>query len=77
MRHLTGGVSTVQVPGETLRQVIRNLDAAYPGFDELLMEGGLLKPSVAAAINDTMTRQLLQPVGSDDEVHFVPAIGGG
>ena len=32
MRKLTGGRETVVVPGSTVREVIKNLEAEYPGM---------------------------------------------
>lgn len=32
MRHLTGGKEMVAVEGRNIRQVVANLDQAYPGF---------------------------------------------
>ena len=79
MQSLTGGDRTVTVPGKTLREVINNLDARYPGIkDRLLTEEGQLRPDIAAAIDgETEHFGLIEPVREGSEIHFIPAIGGG
>jgi molybdopterin synthase sulfur carrier subunit len=79
LRSLTGGASTVTVPGATLRDVINNLEPRYPGFrDRLLDEEGHLRPEIAAAIDgETEHFGLLEPVRENSEIQFIPAIGGG
>ena len=79
LQTLTDGERTASIPGETLREVINNLDARYPGMKErLLDEEGHLRPEIAAAIDgETEHWGLLEPVKDTSEVHFIPAIGGG
>ncbi|MBI3978946.1 MAG: MoaD/ThiS family protein [Chloroflexi bacterium] len=78
IRDLTGGQERIAVPGATVRQVIANLEAAYPGVKERLCEGDRLSPAIAVAVDGQVTRRgLLQPVGETSEVHFVPAVSGG
>jgi molybdopterin synthase sulfur carrier subunit len=79
LQNLTGGERTVSVPGATLREVIDNLDARYPGIKSRLMDdNGRLQPDVAAAIDgETEHYGLLEPVRETSEVHFIPAISGG
>ncbi|MCH8087773.1 MAG: MoaD/ThiS family protein [Chloroflexi bacterium] len=78
MRKLTGGQDRVQVPGATVRQVIDNLDQAYPGIKERLMENGRLKPTFTIAIDGDASRLgILEKVGENSEVHFLSAIAGG
>lgn len=78
MRDLTDGQESLTIPGETLRQVVNNLDRLYPGCKNRLCEDGQLRPSVTAAVDGETTQTgLLQSVRSGSEVHFVPAISGG
>ena len=78
MRKLTDDHETVEVPGSTLRQVIDNLDVAYPGIKERLMENGRLKPTFTIAIDGDASRLgVLEKVGENSEVHFLSAIAGG
>lgn len=78
MRDLTGGAARATVPGRTIRQVVDALEAAYPGARGRLCAGDDLDPSVAVAVDGELaTLGLLQPVGEESEVHFLPALAGG
>ena len=78
LRSYTGGRGQIEVPGETLGALVGNLESAYPGITEHILEDGRLKPGLAAVVGHVATRQgMLQPLEPDTEVHFVPAISGG
>lgn len=78
MQNLTDGKSKVQIEGSTVRQLIENLEAAHPGFKERLTENNRVKPNISVAIDGEVTSLgMLEKVGEDSEVHFLPAIGGG
>ena len=78
MRDLTGGATTVTVPGETVRQVIEHLEAAYPGMWDRLCQGDRLNPSISVAVDGKVSRVgMLTAVGEASEVHFLPSVGGG
>jgi molybdopterin synthase sulfur carrier subunit len=80
MQVLTGGHKTVRVEGTSVRQVINNLESQYPGVKERLCdENGIdLLPGIAVIIDgETSQLGLLERVGENSEVHFLPALGGG
>jgi len=78
LRELTGGQESVTVPGETVRQVIENLERAYPGIKTRLCEDGRLRPNLSVAVDGRVSRQgLRQRLAETSEVHFLPAISGG
>jgi molybdopterin synthase sulfur carrier subunit len=78
LRDLTGGQDTLTVPGETVGQVIENLDARYPGVRARLCEQGMLKPNIAVVVDGQASRRgLRHRLAESSEVHFVPAISGG
>jgi molybdopterin synthase sulfur carrier subunit len=78
LRELTGGQETVSVSGATVRQVIDALERDYPGLKDRLCAGGALRPGISVAVDTQVaTLGLAQPVGTNSEVHFLPAIGGG
>jgi len=78
LQAVTGGKSAVEVDGTTVRQVIDNLEQAYPGIRDRLMEQGKLRPNISVAVDGEVTPMgLLETVGSLSEVHFVAAIKGG
>ena len=54
------------------------MESLYPGIKERLVEDGQIRPNISVAIDGEVGRMgLLEKVGQDSEVHFVPAIGGG
>jgi molybdopterin synthase sulfur carrier subunit len=79
MQKLTAGQGQIAVEGETVRQVIENLDAAYPGFKaRICTEEDRIKPEIAVAVDgEVVTTGLRTKVGSQSEVHFLPALAGG
>lgn len=80
MQRFTGGQQQVQVAGRTIRQIIDNLDRAYPGlkmelYDE---EEDIVMPGIAVVIDgETSQLGLLEQVSETCEIHFIPALGGG
>jgi len=78
LRDLTNGQDTLTVPGETVRQVIENLDARYPGVRERLCEQGMLRRNIAVVVDGVTSRQRVRHrLTETSEVHFIPAISGG
>ena len=78
MRNLTDGKENVEVSGPTVRAIINNLDAEYPGIKERLVDKYRIKPNISVAVDGEVTPLgLLEKVGEDSEVHFLTAIGGG
>ena len=78
IRSLTGGAETVRVQGKTLRQVINGLEDLHPGIKLRLLEGEQVQPALSVVIDGLAVQMgLLEPVGEDSEVHFIPAISGG
>jgi molybdopterin synthase sulfur carrier subunit len=78
LQSLSGGVKEVEVEGRNVRRVIDRLEELYPGMKARLVEEGAIRPNLAVAIDGEVARMgLLEKVGENSEVHFVPAIGGG
>jgi molybdopterin synthase sulfur carrier subunit len=81
LRPMAGGASTVQVEGKTLAEVIANLDATHPGFnDRLLDETGALRKFVNLFVADDDVRYLQgldTPVPDGETVSIIPAVAGG
>jgi molybdopterin synthase sulfur carrier subunit len=78
LRKFTNGVERADVPGRTIRELVRNLDARFPGIAEQLIDSGDIRPSIAVSIDgDVATGGVLDTVGDESEVHFIPALGGG
>jgi MoaD family protein len=81
LRTLTGGQSEVSVEGATVGEVLKNLDAAHPGFaDRILDEQGGLRRFVNVFVADDDVRFLQQldtPVPDGETVAIIPAVAGG
>lgn len=78
MQNMTGGKNTVEVPGSTVRQIIDNLEKEFPGMKERLVDNNRVKPNISVAVDGEVTNLgMLEKVGENSEVHFLPAIGGG
>ncbi len=78
MRPLTDGERTVPAAGRTVGEVIKDLDAHYPGFQASLIENGQLKPGLTIAVNsEEQPLGLLARVPAGAEVHILPAMAGG
>jgi molybdopterin synthase sulfur carrier subunit len=78
LQELTGGKERVEVHGETVRQIVNNLDEMHPGIKDRLVDGYKIKPNISVAIDGEVSALgMLDKVGENSEVHFIPAIGGG
>ena len=78
LRPLTDGCESLDVAGQTVAEVIESLDRQFPGFRARLVEEGRMKPGLCIGIGTKVAAHgLSSKVGPDDEVHFLPAIGGG
>ncbi|MEO8609216.1 MAG: MoaD/ThiS family protein [Chloroflexota bacterium] len=78
LRELTGGESKLSVPGESLREVIAELETRFPGISGRLCEAGRIRPGMSVFVNSEIsTVGLRQRLSQDSEVHFLPAISGG
>ena len=78
MQKLSDGQSKVEIEGASVRQIVNNLDAEFPGFKERLVEDGRIKGNISVAIDGEITPLgMLEKVGENSEVHFLPALGGG
>ena len=78
MQNLTEGKEKIFVQGTTIRMVIDNLEASYPGFKERLCDGERIRPNIAVYVDGVISRDgMRKQVGSEAEIHFLPAISGG
>ena len=81
LRGVTGGEKVVRGSGETISQLIADLDERFPGLrGQLVEEDGKLRKFVNVYVNDEdirYTGQLETPVRTGDVVSILPAIAGG
>ncbi|MGV3724514.1 MAG: MoaD/ThiS family protein [Actinomycetota bacterium] len=78
LRQLTGGATSVSVPGETLGEVVERLDELHPGIGARLVQNGKIRGGFAVFVDDQLpTTGLRTKLRPDSEVYFAPAIAGG
>jgi len=71
-RTYCGDVREVEVTAATIGQLIRELDARFPGLGKQIDE------SMAVAIDGEIFQDsLIDPIPPDSEVHLIPKIAGG
>ena len=77
MRDLTAEKSQIEISGTTLRELVDNMEAEFPGVKERLchQDDGLER--ISPYIGVLIDRGMRSPIGPTSEVHFLPAIGGG
>ena len=78
LQPLAGGVKEVQIEAGNVRQAVDELDRLFPGIKARLVEENKIRSNLAVAIDGEVGRLgLLEKLGENSEVHFVPAISGG
>lgn len=78
LKTLTGGVEKLELDGGNVRSVIAALEARFPGVRDRLCQDDELRPGLSVSVNGRVSSLgLFQKLQPQDEVHFIPAIGGG
>ncbi len=81
LRDATGGQTKLVAAGETLRDVIADIERRHPGFRERVVdEKGSLRAYVNVYIGEQDARErggLAAPVPEGSEVMVIPAMAGG
>lgn len=81
LRSFTSGHDSIELPGDTVGQVLDGLLAAHTGLKRhLLQDDGRLRNFVSLYLNETDIRHLAStatPVRSGDVLTIVPSIAGG
>lgn len=81
MRTLTRNQAEVQATGTTVGEVLKDLDARYPGMGARLFdERGAVRRYVNIFLNDEDVRALKSletPVAAADRITLIPAMAGG
>jgi molybdopterin converting factor small subunit len=78
LQELTGGLRELEVTGNSVGEIIGQLERLYPGVREQLVEGNHLRLNITVAVDGEISPMgLLEEVEENSEVHFVAAIRGG
>jgi len=78
LRDFCAGASKLEVPGETIGELLREIDRQCPGFYGRVVAEGRLRPELAFAINGEVYPMALHDrVEPGTEITIVPALGGG
>ena len=82
MRDLTQGKAEVVIQGSTLRELVENIEAQFPGVKDRLCHedanGVRISPYIGVYVDGALVEKgMRSPIGESSEVHFLPAISGG
>ena len=80
LRQLTDNMTSVDVEGSNVIELIANLDNKFPGVKDKIMEDNSLKHFVNIYINGEDIRyidSLNTEIKDNDEISIVPAVAGG
>ena len=77
-RELTNGAEVVTAEGETVGEVVSQLETRFPGIEARLCEEGRIRPYIAVSVNNEVTRRgLRHRLVGPSEIHFIPSLSGG
>jgi molybdopterin converting factor small subunit len=78
MLEMTGGAEKATVDGANVCEVIRILESRYPNLAGLLIQNDQRGKGIAGAVDGRIVRRgLYEPLRSDSEIRFIPALGAG
>ena len=74
----TEGATSVEVSGNTVGELLEDLDRRYPGIRfRMVNERGDLRPHMRVFVNREMIQGFDQAVGANDDVVILQALSGG
>jgi molybdopterin synthase sulfur carrier subunit len=80
LRSHAGGKDTLEAPGATVGEVLKNLAAQHPELGQRILENGDMRRFVNVYLNNEDIRfldELETAVADKDELSIIPAIAGG
>jgi MoaD family protein len=80
MRQHTEGQTVVEAAGTTVKGVLDDLGAKFPGLTARIFDNGQVRRFVNIYLNDEDVRyldNLATPVKDGDELAIIPAVAGG
>jgi sulfur-carrier protein len=78
LRSYTDGVSSVSANGDSVREVLADLERRFPGMRfRMIDEQDCIRRHIRLFVNTTEVKVLSDPVRNGDEVHLICALSGG
>ncbi len=80
LQKLVGGQRSVQAEGNTVREILDDLERRHPGFKNMVVADGRIHRFVNVYLNDEDVRfldQLDTPLREGDVISVLPALAGG
>jgi sulfur-carrier protein len=78
LRSYTAGAARLTSAGETIAQLLSNLDRTHPGMRfRMIDEQDRIRPHIRIFVNLREVKSLDEPLGEHDDVHLICALSGG
>lgn len=78
LRSYTDGRSTVEAVGDTVREVLADLDRRHPGMRfRMIDEQDRIRPHIRLYVNTVAVQDLDHHVNGGDTLHLICALSGG
>lgn len=78
LRSYTGNQKYVDVSGESLSEVINNLNQRYEGIKfRFIDENGKVRPHMRIYVNSVLTENMNMKLNETDEIFITQALNGG
>lgn len=78
VRAYTGGKAEVEAEGQTLTELLADLERRYPGLRfRVVDEQDRIRQHMNFFVGDTLVRNLAHPIPPGEDVHILGALSGG
>ena len=80
LRNYTDRKRQLDLPGDTVGEVVKELTAAYPDLQQHILDDGKLRSYINIFVDDQDIRSLdgeQTPVSANSSIRLLPAIAGG
>ena len=79
LQKFTNGENQIEIDGNSIRQVIEELEKRYPGIKPRICDSeGKIRTEIAVAVDGEVAQTGVRtPVDPRSEIHFLPALSGG
>ncbi len=78
LRSYTKDHPVVEAEGETVEELLGELDRRYPGLRfRIITEQGTIRQHIRIVVNEEPARDMAGKLGAEDVVHIICALSGG